>query len=598
MLWLQPGLNALVGRNGIGKTNLLSAIRLALGPSASRGDSIWLEPEDFFKKSPDDKEERTIQVNLTFSNLNEDQRAYFFEIMDFDLVKVEKSEARIRFEAIWPKGKKHPSIKRTGGPAGPDAAEAPSQLLESLPITFLPALRDAEASLTPGYRSRLAMLLKDLASKGEGSPEDDIKAIFSAANLGLEQHALIQKTRLSLQKTNWQIAGTDYSPAGIRASEMNFERILRTLQIHMEDAPIGSLDANGLGLNNLIYISVILEYLRNPDPTEVPLLLVEEPEAHLHPQLIESLAAYLAKQVPGRNAAPQTIVTTHSPTLAAAVMPSQTHVLFTQITDQKIRCNSLSTIGLTDKEERSLQRMMDVTRASLYFARGILLVEGISEALLIPALAKRMGYDLRQRHISVIPICGVAFDTFEKLLTPEGLNVPTSIVTDADPGVVRGDSWHEDFPAPNAMGDGYAISERTQKLVEKHAGNTTIRVFHSKVTLEYDLAEANDGNAEVMAMAWEDCFTGQPGTYNQRLAADSGPRPQDKALAAWQGICRAEHKGSKADFAHQLADRLLGETTPGAWSHEFTIPTYLAEAIKHVVSQVPLRAEPTEVTPG
>lgn len=223
---LQPGLNALVGRNGTGKTNLLAAIRLALGPSASRGDSIWLEPEDFFKKSPNDKDERTIQINLTFSNLNEDQRAYFFEIMDFDLVKVESSEARIRFEANWPKGKKHPTIKRAGGPVGPDAPEVPSQLMESLPITFLPALRDAEASLTPGHRSRLAMLLKDLASKGEGSPEDDIKAIFSAANTSLEQHAFIQKTRLSLQKTNWHIAGTDYSPAGIRASEMNFDRIL------------------------------------------------------------------------------------------------------------------------------------------------------------------------------------------------------------------------------------------------------------------------------------------------------------------------------------------------------------------------------------
>lgn len=45
---LRPGLNVLVGRNNVGKTNLLRAIRHAIGPSASRGDSLWLEEDDFY----------------------------------------------------------------------------------------------------------------------------------------------------------------------------------------------------------------------------------------------------------------------------------------------------------------------------------------------------------------------------------------------------------------------------------------------------------------------------------------------------------------------------------------------------------------------
>ena len=70
--------------------------------------------------------------------------------------------------------------------------------------------------------------------------------------------------------------------------------------------------------------------------------------------------------------------------------------------------------------ERSgdLQRMMDVTRATLYFAKGALLVEGISEAMLIPALAKRLGYNLAKLHISVIPICGVAFEHVQEVVRP------------------------------------------------------------------------------------------------------------------------------------------------------------------------------------
>src|SRR5205823_9093955 len=79
---LQPGLNVLVGRNNTGKTNLLQAIRHAIGPSASRGDALWLERDDFYKTGPADATERTIAITLTFSDLTEEQRAYFYEIVD------------------------------------------------------------------------------------------------------------------------------------------------------------------------------------------------------------------------------------------------------------------------------------------------------------------------------------------------------------------------------------------------------------------------------------------------------------------------------------------------------------------------------------
>ena len=112
----QPGLNVVVGRNNTGKTNLLHAIRHALGPSAARGDAPWLEKDDFYKESPEDETECTISVTLTFAGLSEAQRSHFFEIVDFDLADTTKSKAIIRFEASWPKNKRQASIKRTGGP--------------------------------------------------------------------------------------------------------------------------------------------------------------------------------------------------------------------------------------------------------------------------------------------------------------------------------------------------------------------------------------------------------------------------------------------------------------------------------------------------
>ncbi len=144
---LQQGLNVFVGRNNSGKTTLLHAIRHALGSSASAGDALWLERDDFYRSSAADETQRTISITLTFSDLSEQQRAYFYEIVDFNLAEPAKSKAIIRFEASWPKGKRQASIKRTGGRLAAEQPDAPAKLLGSLPITFLPALRDAEASL-------------------------------------------------------------------------------------------------------------------------------------------------------------------------------------------------------------------------------------------------------------------------------------------------------------------------------------------------------------------------------------------------------------------------------------------------------------------
>lgn len=582
----QPGLNVLVGRNNTGKTNLLKAIRHALGPNASRGDALWLNEDDFYKAGPDDKTDKTISITLTFAGLSDEQRSHFFEIVDFDLSDISKSTAIIRYEASWPRDKRQASIKRIGGALSVDPPEVPAHILESLPITFLPALRDAEASLAPGYRSRLALLLRDLARREEhrgGNEKSEIEKIYKDANKALEDRPLISRTKDSLSSTTQGLAGSDYSPSAIKAAEVEFDKILRTLQVQMDGAPIGSLDANGLGYNNLLYMAVVLEHLKNPDPDEHPLFLIEEPEAHLHPQLTMLLAEYLANNTPGMST-PQTIVTTHSPTLAASVPPNRIHVLFTDPVTQTPRCNSIAKAGMDDPEQNQLQRMMDVTRATLYFAKAIILVEGISEALLLPVLAKRLGYDLGALHISVIPICGVAFETFKKLFGDGVLGIPSAFVTDADPPVPTTATWQDAMPETDA--NGFKLSARTRKLINLFDKHPTVEVFPSKITLEYDLAEAGDDNPLVMAEVWESCFEGTPRTFNKNHVSEPSLDLQSKALIAWRGICRAEHTGSKAEFAHRLTEHLNKRGDDGGVAHAFDIPNYLLQAIQYVVNSV------------
>jgi putative ATP-dependent endonuclease of OLD family len=246
---------------------------------------------------------------------------------------------------------------------------------------------------------------------------------------------------------------------------------------------------------------------------------------------------------------------------------------------------------MDDKERAELQRMMDITRATLYFAKAAILVEGFSDALIIPVLARRMGHDLAKLHISVIPICGVAFETFKKLLSPSVLGIPVAIVTDADPPVKRGTSWNEDTPEKEGLA--FKLSDRMKKLASTFSGHQTVKVFHADLTLEYDLAKAGVNNAAVMAQVWEGCFDGKPKTFNYEKVAEAGTDSEAKALAAWRGICRADHSGSKAEFAQSLSAKLVGSDGSGECPIAFAVPDYLEKAILYVVNRV---ASPASVS--
>jgi putative ATP-dependent endonuclease of OLD family len=594
---LQPGLNVLVGRNNVGKTALLCAIRHALGPSASRGDGLWLDLDDFHRDttgdpSGPDAAPPEILIVLTFGDLNVEERAFFYEIMDFNHDDLTRSTAVVRFRATWHPNRRQAIVRRTGGVDAPGAPEVPSMILSALSVTFLPALRDAEACLAPGYRNRLAQMLRASAARRSSDTASGIVQIFRDANARLETEKLITDSTDSLRGTVQRLAGTDYTKPTIRAAELEFDRILRSLQVRMTGAPVDSLEANGLGYNNLLYTAVVLEHLRSPAQEERPLLLVEEPEARLHPQLTRLLADFLSKQ-DSEGLPPQTLVSTHSPTLVASVPVERVHVLFQNTGTRQVCCNSLASVGLTQREARAVQRMMDVTRASMYFAKGVILVEGICEALLLPVLAARLGYNLAAHHIAVVPICGVAFETFHKLLGPNAFGVPTAIVTDADPEVERrptGGTWRDD--TPKAVSEGFEVCARTIGLLKQFADRPNVKVIHSQVTLEFDLADAGDDNAICLAEAWAESFVGTPGTLKASDVTVPGMSTREKALAVWRGVCRASSTGSKAELAQNLSENLSDATK---WP-SFVVPPYLRAAIEHVLP--PQASAPASFTPS
>ena len=128
----RPGLNALVGRNNVGKTNLFLAIRHALGATA-QWKAVSLDEDDIYREPKKSRTETTIRVDLTFTCLNDKQLAQFFEILVFNPAAPNKSTAEIHFEATWSSDKKRFSIRRWGGPDGGEQPQVPAEICPRVP---------------------------------------------------------------------------------------------------------------------------------------------------------------------------------------------------------------------------------------------------------------------------------------------------------------------------------------------------------------------------------------------------------------------------------------------------------------------------------
>ena len=196
-----------------------------------------------------------------------------------------------------------------------------------------------------------------------------------------------------------------------------------------------------LGTANLIFLALKcleLDRLVAARERDHTFFAVEEPEAHLHPHVQRLVYRFFLENGALPNAgdiAPSltTILTTHSPHVAS-VSPIRSVVLLRH--DPLIQATvgvSAATAPLDERDIADLQRYIDVNRAELFFARGVVLVEGEAERFLVPAFATALDMPLDRLGISVCSVGGVNFGPYVKLLSPRNLDIPHVVLTDLDP---------------------------------------------------------------------------------------------------------------------------------------------------------------------
>lgn len=419
--------------------------------------------------------------------------------------------------------------------------------------------------------------------------ENGVKGIDKALqdlDKELKTHPPIVSTQQAIDTRHQSMLGKQLAQlleVGLSASD--FKSLKSRLSLTVDAFEI---EQNGLGFNNLIYMAVVLsELTKNPESCYRG-LIVEEPEAHLHPQLQAVLLQYLQsiQTVDGEKPV-QLFVTSHSPHFASiANLNSLVCLVDTGAAVETFFPRSIT----FDKGKRDkLERYLDVTRAELFFARRVIFVEGAAELMMVDVLAKRMGCNLRQHGVSLINVEGLNFDSFLPLFGDKALKIPVAILTDADPvapkpapaGAATAPAAHEDaedeedddaepvYPAP---GDMVVVSANAAKMKAREDGH--VRVFYGLKTFEYDLALDSDNRA-AMLMALKELRPRIAKTLGIAVAAEVGDAAKAKALFC--GMFERKQKNvQKGSFAQSLAQVISDGAVP------FNVPPYIQDAIQYV----------------
>lgn len=453
-----------VGPNGVGKSNLLHALRLVLDPSLP-DSARQLRQEDFWDGVPrplTTKARIEIAVELIDFESNDDQLASLAEHL------VETSPLVARMTYVF---RVRPSVATTPLTAddfeffvfGGDREDnrVGYELRRRIPADVFHALRDAENDLASWRRSPLRPLLERAWGQVATSDKD---ALLD----GLEGASRLLTKTTALAELGRSIAGALTKRAGegealdvkLGIAPMESDALIRIVRLLLDGGRRG-VGESSLGLANCLFFTLKLlelEHLVKEHERDHTIVAIEEPEAHLHPHLQRQMfrgflrvKPHLAGPSDGSlEVLPTTLlVTTHSPHLAS-IAPLRSIVLLRRSRVALTRADaggesvttprfattttavSTATADFDPDEERDLERYLEVSRAELLFARAVILVEGDAELYVVPQLAALRGKALDTLGISVCSIGGTHFEIYARLLTH--LKIPFAVITDGDPG--------------------------------------------------------------------------------------------------------------------------------------------------------------------
>lgn len=427
----KKGLNILIGENDSGKTAIIDAIKLVLRTHAV--EWIRVEDKDFHEGTD------SIRIELTINDLSELEASLFTEWLSWD-----SGTSRPYLRLIYVANINDGQIVPGDISAGSDSNGKPlaPQAREYLKTVYLKALRDASVELTAKKNSRVSQILQghDLFREISGKEHpfvtyvksaneninnwfNDVRQNVNAAGQPIEGTSNKEQIKDKIDSFLHAFINSNIN-SRLTISEPKIRSILETISVVIEFS-----QNMGLGTMNRLYMATELLHL-NKEWNGLKLCLIEELEAHLHPQAQMKVISALQEQ----NV--QFIMSTHSPNLASKVKISDkenTNIILCY--DSDVYPLNTDTTRLNKDDCKFLDHFLDVTKSNLFFAKGVLIVEGWAEELLLPVIADKIGCNLTQNEISIVNVGSTAYIRYANIfIRTDGklLNMPVSIVTDLD----------------------------------------------------------------------------------------------------------------------------------------------------------------------
>jgi predicted ATP-dependent endonuclease of OLD family len=598
----RKGVNTLIGENGSGKTNALHALRLLLDESLER-NAVYLRDTDFCRELSQWRGQ-WIVIAVDFAELDpsegcqllrhttahmdgsqtgtctlffrpklevrkklfelcsesEDTQAYLMSLTvdDYEPILTGRGKGDFLDDAVY---RTYVGDAKTGSFPNPDDDDLEVLGVKITPIyqevacTFVKALRDVVSELR-GYRGNpLLTLLRGMESGIAISDAERIAGKVKELNNDISTLQEIQSLATNIEGALKKTVGHTYGPSVSIESALpdSMERLLQRLNLLVGDdsgsGHRGELQEQSLGSANLIYLSLkLLEYeLKLSTDRVAHFFLIEEPEAHIHTHIQKTLFANL----PAKST--QVIVSTHSTHVSSASRVASVNVLAKKGNHAEVYQPAN---GLSEEEIRSLERYLDAVRSTVLFAKGVVLVEGDAEQIMIPAMLRAIfGVSQDELGFSVISADAAFFEHLAALFSEERVKRPCAIVTDLDRAIIElpvdpGNDTDEQKHARAGEKDGKARKVALDKFAHD---NAWIQVFYASHTFEPDFIQT--GNAPEVVRVLDSIYKNAQSKTNSASLLES----DDKRTSGLE-ILRLASKVGKGWFALALAERLDVQT--------------------------------------
>lgn len=659
------GINIIIGHNNSGKSNLLKALELVLNTGSTKNLLI----DDFnkevsikelrekspkvtitltFKESENEKEfsEDLVTVSTWLTELKSPYKAqltYMFFLPENEEAEYKEVIGAISsddIEEYWLAIKhnflrKYKGIIYGGNPEFRKVADYES--LKKNDFQFMDAIRDVERDLFTGKNTLLREVIdffmdyeiKSDITKNKAQQQNEIYQLKKEFSISASELINTLKKRMEKGKKE-MLSYANSTGASFGNAEPDFDghildselyTALRLIVKYQTGITIPATH-NGLGYNNLIFMSLLLAKMQKDASGDYlgsnakvfPILAIEEPEAHLHPAMQYKFLKFLKENA--KEKARQIFITTHSPNITSAV--SLDEIICLHRKDNNILNIGYlgKAFGKDVKSKAYVQRFLDSTKSDMLFAKAVILVEGITEQLTMSIFAQYEGFDLESNHISVINIGGRYFEHFLKLFdTTKNFTIHKKVacITDLDP--LRKENqentkFEKCYPYEiDLESDKYSYKLYSNDLIDKYTfeknKNGNIVCFSQDKgkgkTFEYAIAYLNAGCkliltesisniqelTELITYYQEDKplsklieLLGKKGNENTRISESI---QMYKGSDSRQHLIASRYLNSiqKGENAYDLA-KVLEENWQKKNTAKFRVPKYIKEAISWI----------------